>query len=435
MIQNLFKTMINAGVDSAATPSDKMRLVVVNTMTTAGATLSLLLFLIYITLDHYDSVWAALSGFFICTISQYLLRRGFFSSIVVVVAGCNALIFVQHQLIQGLVPNYLFFFATATAPFVVFPPSQLRLAVLTSIIAFVLFLISIAYPNVMFTGRPVPPAALVESIARVIWVAAFAFALVPPLLLFTLVRRYQDEFHATQQSRIHTAKLIALGETAAGIAHEINNPLGVVCGKAEALLEELEQTGSLDLVAAKERLEAIERNGRRITRIISNLRALVRQRGQDPVIPFSVAVVVEETMQLVKEQFAALGLTFSIEVHPSLFATGRPSEVMQVITNVLNNARDALASRTTGREIKILARRQENRILLAISNNGPEIPSATLERIFEPFFSTKPPNHGTGLGLSISTAIMASQGGKLTCDSTPAWTTFTLDLPASKGVS
>jgi signal transduction histidine kinase/CheY-like chemotaxis protein len=427
--------MLRMGMQHANTRTEQLRLVIVNTMTLGGMMVSVSLALIYLSLGHYLSLWVALIAFSASVFTGYCVSRGHTAWVLVMLLAFNIIIFVQHQIFQGAVPNYLFFIVMATAPFVIFPPKHQLLAMIAAGTAFILWLVSIYFPNILFRSEAPIAQDLAERVSLIVWVAAFAFALVPALLLFTLIQRYEGELLANQEERIHTAKLVSLGELAAGIAHEINNPLGVVCGKAEALLERLAEEGSLTEATALASLETIQRNGHLIHKIVTSLRTLARQSSRDPMVSCQVDDVIAATLELVRQRITDLGIQLSVDTAKNLKIRCRPSEVMQILTNILTNARDALEdSPVRPKLITIHAAKVGDRAAIRIANNGPIIDAGVRDRIFDPFFTTKAPNRGTGLGLSISAVLARAHSGSLSVTSEATWTAFTLTLSEMKKI-
>jgi PAS domain S-box-containing protein len=240
------------------------------------------------------------------------------------------------------------------------------------------------------------------------------------------------------------SKLSKLGQMAAAMAHELNQPLAVIRMAAENATEELEleplaDAGMADFLRAK--LKRIADQTDRASKVISQLRAHAR-KGDDHPAPFDVPEAVQSALDLVGEQLKLDGVQIVVASEPCPPTVGHRSRFEQVIINLMTNARDAIkavpaAEREArpGRiEVRIAPSDDRRRLHLSVHDNGPGIPEHALERMFEPFFTTKPKGQGTGLGLSICHGIVAEMSGSLSARNHPeTGAVFEIDLPAASG--
>jgi PAS domain S-box-containing protein len=229
----------------------------------------------------------------------------------------------------------------------------------------------------------------------------------------------------TQAQLVQVAKMSALGQLVSGVAHELNNPLSVIIGYGQLLLHR-------DAPPAIRRpLELIVAQGDRMAKIVRNLLYFARQRPPERA-PVDLHHVIEQTLALRANQLALS----SIEVErrfvadlPSVSADAQ--QLQQVFLNLLLNAEQAIVGE--GRPGRIVFRTEViegGRMVRAqVIDDGPGIPPESLPRVFEPFFTTKEVGVGTGLGLSVSYGIVEEHGGRLTAESRPGETIFTLELP------
>lgn len=214
----------------------------------------------------------------------------------------------------------------------------------------------------------------------------------------------------------------ALGAVAAGIAHELNNPLAVMGSRIELML-----AADQDLSAeTRADLLVLQRNIERASRISHNMLSLARQRPGSPVA-VDMNVVVEEAMLIVGAEARGGALSFDIQLDRSLPSVmGELTGLEQVIINLVMNARDAGAHLV--RIETAPAPGRAGHLRLSISDDGSGIESDALRRLFEPFFTTKP--KGTGLGLWLSQRIIQDHGGTIVSESEPGkGTTFVITLP------
>ena len=225
---------------------------------------------------------------------------------------------------------------------------------------------------------------------------------------------------------IHTAKLLALGEISADIAHEINTPLAVISGKA-GLLRRLLATTPLDLVKLEREVDAIQRSSGRIESIVRGLKQLSRDDLADPMVEADIGGIINEAIELqmgrirkVNVDVVAPVVTASVQV--------RPTQLFQVLTNLLGNALDA-SENVKNPQIKFEIERHVGSVFLRIMDNGTGIPKDLEDRVFNSFFTTKSVGKGTGLGLSVSKRIIETHGGKLRLNRSIPGTCFEIILP------
>ena len=225
-----------------------------------------------------------------------------------------------------------------------------------------------------------------------------------------------------EQQLVQSGKLAAIGELAAGVAHEINNPLFAILGLVEFLMKDAEP-GSKTL----ERLLLVQQTGLEIKEIVRSLLDFARENSEDRHVVV-LEEVVFQTVDLVRRTSASKGVELS-ESYDSdaALVNVSPNQIKQIFLNLLANARQAMQG---GGAVKIDVRCEADGVLATVSDTGAGIPEDLQSRIFEPFFTTKRDSGGTGLGLSVSLGIAEAHGGSLTVESVPGrGSTFTLRLP------
>jgi PAS domain S-box-containing protein len=230
-----------------------------------------------------------------------------------------------------------------------------------------------------------------------------------------------------EQSIQEAEKLAAIGTLAAGVAHEINNPIGIMTSRIELMLEEAEEAGLS--AAAREDLAVLQRNAQRVGRITQALLSFAR-RSAGVKRPTDLTAVAEETLLLFEKHATKAGIVVDRRLAPGLPPVqGDVNELQQVLLNLLNNAREALGNQGEIRVETALASDRPGWVRMTVADTGPGIPPELRDRVFVPFFTTKA--GGTGLGLAISHRIVADHGGVIELASEPgAGTTFTILLPA-----
>jgi signal transduction histidine kinase len=228
-----------------------------------------------------------------------------------------------------------------------------------------------------------------------------------------------DELQKVDSMR--TAQLAAIGELAAGVAHEVNNPITGIINFAQLLLDDSEKNS-----LQAELLTRIINEGERVASIIKNLLSFAREGNQENE-PINMIRVIEATLSLVEHQFKKDGIQISTDFSQTPCPIyGNFRQLQQVILNLLSNSRFALNERypTTSQDKKILischpATTTDGNtwIQTTICDQGTGIPQGILDRLFDPFFTTKPAGQGTGLGLSISFGIIQNHGGTIKVNS------------------
>jgi two-component system, NtrC family, sensor kinase len=221
-------------------------------------------------------------------------------------------------------------------------------------------------------------------------------------------------------------KLAALGKLAAGIAHEINNPLSNISLNVEMLRKEIREMPAPDRL--EKRFDAIERNIARASKIARELLDFSSQRDADPMTPVNLNALVEGALTLLGSRRHTYAITTRLRPLPPIMAV--PYKVEEVLLNVLLNAMEA--SPPTGR-ITISTRSEAGRVVAEIADQGSGIAPEHLDHVLEPFYTTKEVGQGTGLGLSICYNIMESHQGKIALSSTAGvGTTVSLIFPVAE---
>ena len=238
--------------------------------------------------------------------------------------------------------------------------------------------------------------------------------------MVTRIERADREKEMLNEQVIEAGKLASVGELAAGIAHEINNPMAIMVEEAgwiEDLLQEQEeefQEGA-NLDEFKRAVNQIKIQGKRCKEITHKLLSFARKT--DPMVRMvQLNDLVEEIVALCEQRAKYSNIHIRMNLMsdlPTIYAS--PSEMQQVLLNLINNAVDAMEK--SGGDIDITTRVDGAHVVLDVGDTGPGIPQANLARIFDPFFTTKPVGKGTGLGLSICYGIIHKIGGEISVNS------------------
>jgi two-component system, NtrC family, sensor kinase len=238
------------------------------------------------------------------------------------------------------------------------------------------------------------------------------------------VRDRTEELVAVQQSMVQSEKLASLGRLAAGVAHEVNNPLGGILAFSMLALEDCGEDHAL-----RGKLELISKQAMRCRDIVKGLLDFSRKTDITP-SPTDVNAVVEKTLSLLANQAMFLNIKtvrrFAEGLPPVLIDAG---QLQQVVMNLVLNSVDAM-EQTGSLTIETRDERAAGEVILSVADTGKGIPAEVLPLIFEPFFTTKKVGQGTGLGLAIVHGIVARAGGRIDVATAKTGTTFSIHFPS-----
>lgn len=298
------------------------------------------------------------------------------------------------------------------------------------------------HPSTLLHGIGVPLAALAGCIlsARLGPGPALLVAVIAGLLthlsarsLLSAMGRVSADRRAMGEQLFQVQKLAILGELAAGVAHEINNPMMIISQEAEIiglLVDRSDLAGTPQAEEIRESVQQIKEQVARCGGITQGMLQAARKR--DAVAqPVDINHLVEDMVVLVEREAAMSGVSvvrmYSERIPP--VATDGPM-LRQVVLNLLSNAAQAIKD---GGKIFVTTALRDDTVLVEIRDTGPGITSENMDKLFSPFFTTKPAGQGTGLGLSISLRIVNELGGTLTAASEPGQgAAFTVTLPLER---
>jgi C4-dicarboxylate-specific signal transduction histidine kinase len=243
-------------------------------------------------------------------------------------------------------------------------------------------------------------------------------------------RRSQDNIDVSHKQMVKSARMAAVGELAGGIAHEINNPLAII----QAHISRIRRSPGRDDadIRIEDSSEKIIETVDRMTKIISGLKSVARESTNEPYESIKIKSLVKDALELASERYGAFGIDLRTDpIDPELEINCRPTQILQVLVNLLNNAFDAVIEskiRWVYFEVDVIGEYFE----FAVNDSGEGVPEKIREQVMDPFFTTKPLGKGTGLGLSISKTIAESHLGSLKIDCDALQTRFVLRLPADR---
>jgi C4-dicarboxylate-specific signal transduction histidine kinase len=239
----------------------------------------------------------------------------------------------------------------------------------------------------------------------------------------------QEQLRESQAHLVQSSKMAAVGQLAAGLAHELNTPLaaivlGLQAGKRSIKKEKID--------SALQRIEQCEDAANKAKVIVDQLLTHSRKSG-GKMEKLALETVVRTTVDFLHQQIVKEGVELAEELQTGLMVEGNAGELGQILTNLLLNARDAVLSRPDGpKKVMVRAYRAQTAAILEVEDSGPGVPVPSQPRIFEPFYTEKEVGRGTGLGLYICRELADQHRGSLTLEpKSTAGALFRLSLPVA----
>jgi two-component system NtrC family sensor kinase len=245
--------------------------------------------------------------------------------------------------------------------------------------------------------------------------AAHAAIAIENARLYRALEISLEELRRTQSKLVQTARLSAMGELAAAVAHQINNPLTTILGDTELILKDLPPGDP-----SAEALQAILRAGKRAHEVVRRLLTMARQGSPEEIVePMDVNESIHNTLALVENHLQQGHISLSVLLESGIPpVTGIRGQLEDVWLNLLLNARDAVANRANPQiGITTTYQSEQDRVEIVVWDNGIGIEEDLLAKVFDPFFTTKPAGEGTGLGLHICRKIVHKCQGSISVQS------------------
>lgn len=239
---------------------------------------------------------------------------------------------------------------------------------------------------------------------------------------------FQDisKMHEAQAQLVQASKLASLGEMSAGVAHEINNPLGIISGNVPLLMRYIHEPQKLE-----SKIEIIQKATQRIEKIVKGLKKFSRSSTEVQHKTEDLSNIMAEVLTLTEAKSKRHSTEVSVDCEQGLTILCDSVEIEQVLVNLINNAIDAVKE-SSERWVKLKCFLRNEKVTVQVVDSGPGISEEIEEKLFHPFFTTKPVGKGTGLGLSISKGILDHHKASISINRNFPTTCFEIQFPLSK---
>lgn len=241
------------------------------------------------------------------------------------------------------------------------------------------------------------------------------------------IKIYRKQSDEAQLSSLHNSRLAAVGEMAANISHEINNPLAIIQGSVDVIETCVEPNSPV-----MKHLDTISKTVQRVSKIVTALKRISHDKNNfSESSKENLCDIVDGVISIISESLKKCQIRLELDYPQTESCTVIPQvEFSQVLANLLTNAKQAIENLPIeDKWIKISLVENESSFLMKIDNGGPAIPESIHQKIFDPFFTTKPVGKGTGIGLNISRKIMQQMKGDISLDKDKNYPSFVLTIP------
>lgn len=350
------------------------------------------------------------------------------------IASCNYYIFVTNLGLSNLAFAHYYYLPAALIGLLLSNFKDRSLIIFSILIAYLCFLMQKTIgiqlvPQNWIVTPPISP----EVFEYVNFTGSFSITLLFTRSFYNTITNLTQQM-ITQKSQhhqlleierakaIHNSKLALLGEMAAGIAHEVNNPLTIISGNISLLISRTDDPYFLT------KFESIQKSIHRTFRIVNGLKKFSRTTDKTTRQKTNIKNIINESIELLEHKLKQNQIHLTVECPEELLIVCDEIEIQQVIVNIISNAADAIHSQLD-KWIHIVVKNNNQRIHILITDSGTGISKEIGEKIFMPFFTTKEVGQGTGLGLSICKGIIEDHQGTISLVDNAKNTTFLIQLP------
>ena len=251
-------------------------------------------------------------------------------------------------------------------------------------------------------------------------------------LSYDELKRNQEAFVEQTAKLLHASKISALGEMAGGLAHEVNNSLMVILGSTQQIERQMKTKHLMDQ-ALQGKFDQSTNSIMKIKTVIEGLKQFSLQMEPSPKEATDLNELIQRTLPYCQELLSAHNVRFEIDSIPEVLVKCQPFQIIQILFNLTKNADDAMMRLQNDKKwIRYQFDTDKEFVYISVKNGGPKIAEENIDRLFQPFFTTKDVGQGTGLSLSISKGYAMDHKGDLYLDTHQHDTTFVLKLPIAE---
>lgn len=405
----------------------------------SGTSILLIYTVLYI---YFKAYFAAMACIFIILFSVptmlYLVKKqAAYSARILTVLSINVCITTIALGLRNQVNSEYFYLPAMMLSLLLYEPEQ------KNEIAFSIFLPVISWISLNIFPNPLEGSAWLspqnfpyKSFSILNFVGAtFLTYLFLRFYLQSILKSRQIEI-ANEHKLMIASKMASLGELATGIAHEINNPLSIIVGRTQILKSKVEDLKTLrpeELESCVQNLTKIEETANLIAKIIRGLNAFSRNTENDPMTLHSVRTIINFAIDLCEDRLKSNQINIKVREGRDAEIFCRDVQITQVLVNLINNSIDAIDG-LSEKWIEVSVSVTPKKVVISVQDSGKGIAPHLIDKIMQPFFSTKEIGKGIGLGLSISKGIAESHDGKISYDPLYENTKFDLELPRISGM-
>jgi signal transduction histidine kinase len=400
----------------------------------SGTSILLIYTLLYFYFQAYmAAIFCVFIIFILAPIMLFLLKKqAVYSASLLTVISFNACITILSLCLRNQVNSEYFYLPAMMISLLLYEPEQ------KNEIAFSIFLPVISWISINIFPNPFEESSWLSPINFPYHSFSILNFVSATFLTYLLLRFYLQSILKSRQMEIASehklmiaSKMASLGELATGIAHEINNPLSIIVGRTQILkskFEELKTLQSEEFESCVQNLTKIEETSNLIAKIIRGLNAFSRNTENDPMTLHSVRTIINFAINLCEERLKSNQINIEVREGRDGEIFCRDVQITQVLVNFINNSIDALDV-LQEKWIEISVSVTPKKVVISVRDSGKGIAPHLVDKIMQPFFSTKEIGKGIGLGLSISKGIAESHDGKISYDPLDENTKFDLELP------
>ena len=389
---------------------------------------------------YFQAYFSAAACIFIIFVSVPLMlflvkRKAEYSARLLTVISINLCITTIAVGLRNQVNSEYFYLPAMMLSLLIYEPEQKNEIAFSIFLPIISWISLNTFPNPLEGSSWLSPASFpYKSFSILNFIGAtFLTYLFLRFYLQSILKSRQIEI-ANEHKLMISAKMVSLGELATGIAHEINNPLSIIVGRTQILKSKVENIKNMreeDFETCSQNLNKIEETANLIAKIIRGLNAFSRNTENDPMTLHSVRAIINFAIELCDERLKSNQITIKVREGRDAEILCRDVQITQVLVNLINNSIDAV-DKLDEKWIEISVSVAPKKVIISVIDSGKGIAPHLVDKIMQPFFSTKQIGKGIGLGLSISKGIAESHNGKISYEPIFENTKFDLELPRSQ---